>query len=93
MLRISTIPNSNGTCFQLEGSLTGSWVEELRRAVEQALAQSPAVLLDLQQLWYIDPDGVALLRDLGTRRVAHVNGSPFIQRQLETGSAADGTPR
>jgi len=84
VLRISVIRDSQkGTRFEVEGWLVGPWVEELRRLSEQALAESGALSLDLEKLWYVDPNGVALLRDLARRNVAQVNCSPFIQQQLK----------
>jgi anti-anti-sigma regulatory factor len=89
VLKISKIAKPEETWLQLEGSLTGSSADELRLAVELALAESPAVLLDLQQLRYADPQGVALIRELLVRRVVPVNGSPFIKTQLEMSSGAE----
>jgi ABC-type transporter Mla MlaB component len=84
VLRISVIRDSQkGTRFEVEGWLVGPWVEELRRLSDQALAESGALSLDLEKLWYVDPNGVALLRDLARRNVAQVNCSPFIQQQLK----------
>jgi anti-anti-sigma regulatory factor len=92
MLRISSISKPEGICLQLEGSLTASWVDELRRTVDSTLAQSSNVLLDLQHLWYVDQAGVELLRDLVVRRrLVPVNGSPFIRAQLETDSGGPGS--
>jgi len=83
VLRISVISDSNGgTQLQIEGWLVGPWVEELRRLSDQALAESGTLSLDLEKLWYVDLNGVALLRDLAGRKVTHVNCSPFIQQQL-----------
>jgi len=84
VLRISVIRDSQkGTRFEVEGWLVGPWVEELRRLSDQALADSGALSLDLERLWYVGPNGVALLRDLARRNVAQVNCSPFIQQQLK----------
>lgn len=84
MLRISDISDAGeGTRLQVEGWLVGPWVEELRRLSDQALANSGALSLDLEKLWYVDPNGVALLRELARRNVVHVNCSPFIQQQLK----------
>ena len=69
--------------MQVEGWLVGPWVEELRRLSDQALAESGALSMDLEKLWYVDLDGVALLRDLARRTVTYVNCSPFIQQQMK----------
>ncbi|MEO8125651.1 MAG: hypothetical protein ABI822_01090 [Bryobacteraceae bacterium] len=75
--------------LHLEGSLSGSWVDELRRTAEGAQANSEVVLLDLQQLWYMDLEGVALMRELLGRRVVLMNGSAFIKRQLGINPGGD----
>jgi anti-anti-sigma regulatory factor len=89
VFKISKIEKREETWLQVEGSLTGSSAQELRLTVERALAESPAVLLDLQQLRYADPQGVALIREFRERRVVPVNVSPFIKTQLEMSSGPD----
>jgi len=84
VLRISVIRDSQkGTRFEVEGWLVGPWVEELRRLSDQALAESGKLSLDLEKLRYVDSSGVALLRNLASRNVTHLNCSPFIQQQLK----------
>ena len=84
MLRISIIHRADeGIQFQLEGKLIGPWVEELRRLSDQALSQQQVISLDLEKVWFIDPQGVELLRDLAKKRVTHVNCSPFVSQQLK----------
>lgn len=84
MLKISvTSQSSEATSFQLEGKLVGPWVEELRRLSEGALARSEAVSLDLERVWFVDSQGIALLRDLAKQKVAQLNCSQFISQQLE----------
>lgn len=84
MLKISVTNESNeATQFQLEGRLVGPWVEELRRLSDDALARRQVVSLDLEKVWFIDAQGIALLRDLGRKRVAQFNCSQFISQQLK----------
>ena len=84
MLRISVITDlDENTWLQLEGSLVGPWVEELRQLSNSALSGSRSLTLDLEKLLFVDSVGVALLRELSTRNVAQVNCSPFIQQQLK----------
>lgn len=87
MLRISVTSESNDAIsFQLEGKLVGPWVEELRRLSNEALAKSEAVSLDLEKVWFVDSQGIALLRDLARHNVAQLNCSQFITQQLEEGT-------
>lgn len=84
MLKISVTSQSDeATSFQLEGKLVGPWVEELRRLSEAALARSEAVSLDLEKVWFVDSQGIALLRDLANQDVAQINCSQFISQQLK----------
>ena len=84
MLKISvTSQSSEATSFQLEGKLVGPWVEELRRLSDAALARSEAVSLDLEKVWFVDSQGIALLRDLAKQKVAQLNCSQFISQQLK----------
>lgn len=84
MLRISVLEESGkGTQLQLEGWLVGPWVQELRKQGEQALAESKPVSLDLGRLWFADPVGVALLRELSRRGVTYLNCSNFVSAQLK----------
>ena len=84
MLRISIIHRADeGIQFQLEGRLIGPWVEELRRLSDQALSQQKTVSLDLQNVWFVDLQGVDLLRDLARKQVTQINCSPFVRQQLK----------
>ena len=84
MLKISvTNQSSEATNFQLEGKLVGPWVEELRRVSDAALMTSEAVSLDLEKVWFVDSQGIVLLRDLAKRHVAQINCSLFISQQLK----------
>ena len=84
VLKISvTNQSSEATNFQLEGKLVGPWVEELRRLSDAALMTSEAVSLDLEKLWFVDSQGIVLLRDLAKRHVAQINCSQFISQQLK----------
>ena len=84
MLKISvTSESSEAISFQLEGKLVGPWVDELRRLSEAALAGSEAVTLDLEKVWFVDSQGISLLRDLAKQKVAQLNCSQFISQQLQ----------
>jgi ABC-type transporter Mla MlaB component len=83
VLRISVIHNTEDTIrLQVEGSLVGPWVDELRRQSDEAMSRARTVELDLDKLWFIDAAGVVLLRDLADGRVDYLNCSTFISQQL-----------
>jgi RNA polymerase sigma-70 factor (ECF subfamily) len=67
----------------LEGWLVGPWVDELRKESEQQLSEAKALRLDLARVLFVDPRGVALLRELAGRQVEYVNCSRFLSQLLE----------
>ena len=90
MLRISratTADDKNELLLLLEGQVTGLWVEEVRRACNEAIASNGRgahpLVLDLAGVSFIDNDGVALFRDLTARGVTFTNGSIFVTEQLK----------
>jgi len=84
VLKISIIHQSNQAIqFQVKGKLVGPWVEELQRLSDEALSHQKTVSLDLERVWFVDPHGVTLLRDLARRKVSQVNCSQFVTQQLK----------
>jgi ABC-type transporter Mla MlaB component len=84
VLRISIIDDSEERVrLGLEGWLVGPWVDELRKQSELALSARKALTLDLAKVFFVDPRGTALLRELATRQVEHVNCSAFLTQQLK----------
>jgi ABC-type transporter Mla MlaB component len=69
--------------LQLEGKLIGPWVNELRSLSDTALAQNKAVSLDLERVWFVDGQGLALLRELEARQVSQLHRSQFLSQQLK----------
>jgi ABC-type transporter Mla MlaB component len=67
----------------LEGRLVGPWVDELRKESEQQLSEARALRLDFAKVLFVDPKGVALLRELAGRQVEYVNCSAFLTQQLK----------
>ena len=72
-------------CIRLavEGWLIGPWVDELRKESEQHLSEAKALRLDLSKVLFVDPRGLALLRELAGRQVEYVNCSAFLSQQLK----------
>ena len=84
MLRISTIDESErGVRMALEGWLVGPWVDELRKETEVQLSGAKGLTLDFAKVLFVDPRGVALLRELAERHVEHVNCSTFLTQQIK----------
>jgi anti-anti-sigma regulatory factor len=69
--------------FRLEGMVIGRWVEELRDLCESALGRSQEVIVDLNDVSYVDREGIALLMNLRDRQVALLNPQPFVAELLK----------
>jgi anti-anti-sigma regulatory factor len=89
MLRISQRPAQNeggATYLQLEGQVTGPWVEELRRVCTETSGNNghskDHLVIDLAGVSFLDADGIALFHELAARRVLFTNCSPFVAEQL-----------
>ena len=55
----------------LEGWLVGPWVDELRKETEVQLSGAKGLTLDFAKVLFVDPPGVALLRELAERHGPH----------------------
>jgi anti-anti-sigma regulatory factor len=64
MLKITTKADATGTIFELEGKLTGAWVEELRNCWEQAALVNQSLTIMLKAVTFIDEPGRALLAEI-----------------------------
>jgi hypothetical protein len=83
VLKISVIGDSDQAIeFALEGKLVGPWVDELRRLSHEALSQKKSVSLNLENVWFVDAKGAALLRDLSRRQVSQHHCSQFVMQQV-----------
>jgi ABC-type transporter Mla MlaB component len=86
MLKISEIrQNESQVEYRLDGSLSGPWVEELRRLCALALAQNCTLVLNLRNLRFVDKDGAALLRELAAQHVSQLNSSAFVRAHVQGG--------
>ena len=88
MLRISqTATTETRTTLRLEGEINGRWVEELRkecvRALDTDTMNGRRLVLDVGGVTSIDVSGLALLRELGARRVLVRNASLYVSELLK----------
>lgn len=72
--------------LKLEGRIVGPWVDELYRICESLLAEDRALKLDLAEVSYADPAGVAALNNFKSRGASLKNCSPFVEQQIKTSS-------
>jgi hypothetical protein len=85
MLKISEVGTPNHfITLKLEGRVVGPWVEELRRICELFLADERPLNLDLAEVSYVDPGGVAALNGFKARGASLNNCSPFVEQQIKT---------
>lgn len=89
MLKITVHQSPGKSCFQLEGKLTGPWVEELCR-VWQSVASSPdsrELQIDLREVSFADHNGRDLLRQIYQRSGAiFLADSPLTQHFADEAS-------
>jgi anti-anti-sigma regulatory factor len=83
VLRISIIEAAGeSVTLQLDGRVSGKWVELLQRTCEVELRKSSRVTVDLKNVSFADRDGIELLRSLRERRFEILNALPFIAEQI-----------
>jgi anti-anti-sigma regulatory factor len=70
--------------LQLDGQVSGRWVELLQLTCESYLQKGASLTLDLGNVSFSDRCGIALLKNLAHRRVAILNALPFIAEQIRT---------
>ena len=84
MLKIAvTEQSAQGATLQLEGVVTGPWVEELRTTCESALTGDGALILDLTGVSFLSREAVTFIRTLMDRGVAVRDCSSFVAAQLD----------
>lgn len=91
MLKITKVATSNQEItLQLDGRVTGQWIELLRDSAESVLAEEMRLSLDLKNICFIDCEGLAVIKSLMGRGVRQVNAPLFVAEQLRKCAAAEG---
>jgi anti-anti-sigma regulatory factor len=91
MLKISQIQMSNRcVTLQVEGRIVGPWVAEARATFEKILSDGHKMELDLEQVAFVDPDGVALINRMFSRGVTLIRCSLFVEEQLKVAAKTAG---
>lgn len=76
--------------LRVEGRITGSSVEELRRACEvHTFADEVQLSLDLADVSFADVAGIVLLKELRSRGVGLLRTNPFMSEQLKDWASSD----
>jgi anti-anti-sigma regulatory factor len=74
---------SSGPRIRLVGQVSGRWVDELRRVCAEALDSDGMLVLDMQDVSFVDAEGLGLFRSLRGRRVQLLNCALFVAEQLK----------
>jgi len=90
MLRITVVESSeSAVTLRVEGRITGSWVEELRRACDaHTFTDEVQRSLDLAEVSFADAAGIELLKELRSRGVRLQRTDPFVAEQLKDGASS-----
>ena len=84
MLKITRVGSlDQEVTLQLDGRISGPWVELLCHSAESVLAEGARLTLDLQNIYFIDSEGVALIKTLKDRGVRNLNASLFVAKQIK----------
>jgi ABC-type transporter Mla MlaB component len=91
MLKITKFATSNQEItLQLDGRVTGQWIELLRDSAESVLDEEMRLSLDLKNICFIDCEGLAVIKSLIGRGVRQVNAPLFVAEQLRKCADAQG---
>jgi ABC-type transporter Mla MlaB component len=91
MLKITRVASSNQEItLQLDGRVTGQWVELLHESAESVLEEEMRLTLDLENICFIDCEGLALIKSLIDRGVRQVNAPLFAAEQIRKCEAEQG---
>ena len=91
MLKLTKVVESKEeVTLRLDGSVAGQWIGLLRESAESVLAEGLRLTLDLQNICFIDCEGLALIKSLMGQGVRQVNAPMFVAEQLRKCEAADG---
>ena len=85
MLKVTVVESSSEAVrLRVEGRLTESWIEELRRTCDlHALSDGVRLTLDLADVSFADAAGIELLKELRNRLVILLSPSSFVAEQLK----------
>jgi anti-anti-sigma regulatory factor len=83
MLKITRLAlTKQGTTLQLDGRVTGQWVDLLRESAQSVLDEGLNLFIDLKNISFIDCEGITLLSSLIGRGAEPVNAPLFVVEQI-----------
>ena len=91
MLKITQVASSNREItLQLDGRVTGQWVGLLRESAQSVLEEAMRLTLDLENICFIDCEGIVLIKSLMDRGVRQINAPLFVVEQIRKCKDASG---
>jgi hypothetical protein len=83
MLKITRVASlSQEVSLRLDGRVTGPWVELLRTSAESVVEVGMRLTLDLENICYVDCEGVGLIKNLINRGTLVKNVPLFVAEQI-----------
>ena len=83
MLKITRVASLNQeVTLRLDGRVTGPWVELLRTSAESVVKVGKRLTLDLENICYVDCEGVGLIKNLISRGTSVKNVPLFVAEQI-----------
>jgi hypothetical protein len=81
MLKITLHDGATELRFNLEGKLSGPWVDELRQCWHTARSTTAGrkTVLDLREVDFVDPEGQTLLAEMHGQGVGLTASTPLMQ--------------
>lgn len=76
--------------LQLDGRVMGPWVELLRTSAESVMGVGTKLTLDLENIRYVDCEGVGLITNLINRGTSLKNVPLFVSEQIRNCVAEQG---
>ena len=83
MLKITRVAELNQeVTLRLDGRVTGPWVELLRTSAETVVKVGMRLTLDLENICYVDCEGIGLIKNLINRGTLMKNVPLFVAEQI-----------
>lgn len=84
MLKITrAVLSEREITLQLDGRVTGQWAALLQDSAESVLNEGITLNVDLQNISFIDCEGIAVIRNLIKRGARHQNPPLFVAEQIK----------
>ena len=91
MLKITRVASlDQEVTLRLDGRVTGPWVELLRTSAESVVEIGMRLTLDLENIYYLDCEGVWLIKHLINRGTLVKNVPLFVAEQIRKCKAEPG---